>query len=208
MILVPGTKRCVSDETALAIAEAVRQGRAKRARTGRENVDDGKATDYFGFSAEALRRRGPLVAGVFMNQPLDEVLDLQARYGLDLVQLHGDEPVEWARLIPVPVIRKFKPGQPGIGARGYHAVALLDSGAGSGELLDAEAVRRDLARDDQLAVLLAGGLTPDNVAASVAAVGDLSGRVLGVDVSSGVEVDGRQSLDKIRAFVKAAKGFR
>ncbi|KAL2155868.1 hypothetical protein VTH82DRAFT_610 [Thermothelomyces myriococcoides] len=210
MILVPGTKRCVSHETALAISEAVHSSKTKAAAaaaTEAVRVPEA-ATDFFALSSEVLRKKAPLLVGVFMNQPLAEVLEKQRLYNLDVVQLHGDEPLEWARLIPVPVIRKFKPGQVGLGTRGYHAVPLLDSGAGSGRLLDVDAVKAELERDQGLTVLLAGGLAPDNVAEKVAALGPLAERVLGVDVSSGVEVDGQQSLEKIREFVKAAKAIR
>ncbi len=207
MILVPGTKRCVSEEAALAISKAVREypgsGFAKISST-RPN----QAADFFDLAKGALSAGRPLLVGVFRSQPLEEVLAKQARYRLDVVQLHGDEPVEWARLIPAPVIRTFKPGQPGLGLRGYHVAPLLDSGSGSGKLLDMSAVEAELAGDEGLSVLLAGGLTPENVAESVAAIGKSSSRVLGVDVSSGVEEDGKQSLEKIRAFVRAAKAIR
>ncbi|KAM7199063.1 Indole-3-glycerol phosphate synthase domain containing protein [Naviculisporaceae sp. PSN 640] len=206
MILVPGTKRCVSDETALAISKAVHSFEKPGAS---EPVETSKnATDFFALSGEILRKQRPILVGVFMNQPLEEVLQKQRQYNLDVVQLHGDEPLEWATLIPVPVIRKFKPGQIGIGVRGYHALPLLDSGSGSGQLLDADAVTATLVKDHNLSVLLAGGLTPDNVTESVAALGALSEQVIGVDVSSGVEVDGKQSLEKIREFVRAAKAIR
>ncbi|CAP69132.1 uncharacterized protein PODANS_7_10910 [Podospora anserina S mat+] len=205
MILVPGTKRCVSDETALAISKAVHDAQT----TAGEAVKLPKsATDFFSVSAELLRKHRPLLVGVFMNQPLEEVLEKQRLYNLDIVQLHGDEPLEWASLIPVPVIRKFKPGQVGVGVRGYHAVSLLDSGAGTGKLLDVESVKAELEKDAELQVLLAGGLEPGNVTESVKALGALGGQVIGVDVSSGVEEDGKQSLEKIRAFVKAAKAIR
>ncbi|KAK4650819.1 anthranilate synthase / indole-3-glycerol phosphate synthase [Podospora pseudocomata] len=205
MILVPGTKRCVSDETALAISKAVHDAQA----TAGEAVKLPKtATDFFSVSAELLRKHRPLLVGVFMNQPLEEVLEKQRLYNLDIVQLHGDEPLEWASLISVPVIRKFKPGQVGVGVRGYHAVSLLDSGAGTGKLLDVESVKAELEKDAELQVLLAGGLEPGNVTESVKALGALGGQVIGVDVSSGVEEDGKQSLEKIRAFVKAAKAIR
>ncbi|KAL2018905.1 hypothetical protein VTK56DRAFT_10272 [Thermocarpiscus australiensis] len=208
MILVPGTKRCVSHETALSISEAVHSNIKKNTSSSEPVKLPKTATDFFSLSSELLRTKRPLLAGVFMNQPLEEILAKQRLYDLDVVQLHGDEPLEWASLIPVPVIRKFRPGQAGLGVRGYHAVPLLDSGAGSGALLDVEAVRATLERDRQLSVLLAGGLAPENVAGAVAALGPLAGRVLGVDVSSGVEVDGQQSLEKIRAFVRAAKDVR
>jgi anthranilate synthase/indole-3-glycerol phosphate synthase/phosphoribosylanthranilate isomerase len=208
MILVPGTKRCVSHETALAISEAVHSSKkADATTTAAVNVPQ-TATDFFTLTGEVLRKKAPLLAGVFLNQPLDEVLEKQRLYNLDVVQLHGDEPLEWASLIPVPVVRKFKPGQIGLGVRGYHAVPLLDSGAGTGKLLDVEAVKGALERDQHLSVLLAGGLEPENVAASVAALGPLAEMVLGVDVSSGVEVDGQQSLERIRGFVQAAKAIR
>jgi anthranilate synthase/indole-3-glycerol phosphate synthase/phosphoribosylanthranilate isomerase len=209
MILVPGTKRCVSHEAALAISAAVHASKKDAATAPSEAVNVPQAaTDFFNLQGEVLRKTTPLLAGVFMNQPLEDVLEKQRLYNLDVVQLHGDEPVEWAALIPVPVVRKFKPGQIGLGVRGYHAVPLLDSGAGTGKLLDVEAVKGALERDAQLEVLLAGGLEPENVAEAVKALGPLAERVLGVDVSSGVEVDGKQSLERIRGFVKAAKAIR
>ncbi|EAQ88984.1 hypothetical protein CHGG_05603 [Chaetomium globosum CBS 148.51] len=210
MILVPGTKRCVSHETALAISDAVHSSRKNpTTTTASETIQVlPAATDFFTLTSEVLRKQGPLLVGVFMNQPLADVLEKQRLYNLDVVQLHGDEPLEWASLIPVPVVRKFRPGQIGLGVRGYHAVPLLDSGAGSGKLLDIEAVKAALERDRGLSVLLAGGLGPENVVEAVAALGPLAERVLGVDVSSGVEVEGKQSLEKIRGFVKAAKAIR
>lgn len=208
MIMVPGTKRCVSHETALAISKAVHGNRVAPEPASARPENSLVAERFFSGARRLIASKGTLLVGVFMNQPLEEVLDKQRLYDLDAVQLHGKEPVEWAHLIPVPVIRKFKPGEPGLGVRGYHFVPLLDSGSGSGELLDQAAVRADLEKDAELMVLFAGGLNPDNVAGAVAAVGPLSSRILGVDVSSGVEEDGKQSLEKIRAFIQAAKAIR
>ncbi|KAK5653096.1 hypothetical protein OQA88_9194 [Cercophora sp. LCS_1] len=206
MILVPGTKRCVSHEAALSISQAVHLSRPELSHG--PLVASKLAADYFSLTGELLRKRRPLLVGVFMNQPLEEVLEKQRAYDLDIVQLHGDEPIEWANLIPVPVIRKFAPGQPGIGVRGYHAASLLDSGAGSGKKLDIPSVKATLEKDEHHSILLAGGLEPGNVAESVAALGSAADKLLGVDVSSGVEEDGKQSLEKIRAFVHAAKSIR
>lgn len=206
--LVPGAKRCISHETALAISKTV------HAATGspKPQADDGMAaaaaTDYFAGAASRLESSRTRLVGIFQDQPLREVLEKQKLYGLDLVQLHGDEPIEWARFIPVPVIRCFKPGQVGLGLRGYHTVPLLDSGSGSGKLLDVSSVRAALEGDAELRVFLAGGLNPDNVAEAVHALGAVGERVLGVDVSSGVEEDGKQSLAKISAFIKAARDAR
>lgn len=211
VILVPGSKRCASREAALAIAEAFHAEKAKAASTttpGKRHLPKTAANEFFPFHARTLASRVPLLVGVFMNQPLEDIIEMQQLYRLDLVQLHGDEPIEWASFIPVPVIRKFRPGQPGLGLRGHHALPLLDSGAGSGLALDTNSVKETLEKDEGLTVILAGGLQPDNVAQAVKDLGPLADRVLAVDVSSGVETDGKQDLDKIRAFVKAAKTVR
>ncbi|KAF5681064.1 anthranilate synthase component 2 [Fusarium heterosporum] len=206
--LVPSAKRCISHETALAISEAVHTYSNTRKYESQVAEVDNKAKDFFEAAAQRLRSPRPQLVGIFQNQPLSEVLEKQKQYDLDLVQLHGDEPIEWASLIPVPVVRCFKPGQVGIARRGYHTVPLLDSGSGSGKLLNVANVQAVLESDPELRVFLAGGLNPDNVAESVKALGPLADRVIGVDVSSGVEEDGKQSLDKITAFIKAAKEVR
>ncbi|PHH62690.1 hypothetical protein CDD81_6759 [Ophiocordyceps australis] len=207
--LVPSAKRCISHDAALAISKAIHSftgSQTSREQPAKLAADT--AIDFFASTDKRLGSRRPRLVGIFQNQPLSDVLDKQRQYNLDMVQLHGDEPIEWARLIPVPVIRCFKPGQVGIGKRGYHVLPLLDSGSGSGKMLDVSRVKAVLQQDPDLRVLLAGGLNPDNVASAVEALGELGHRVLGVDVSSGVEVDGKQDLDKISAFIKAAKGFR
>ena len=84
---------------------------------------------------------------------------------------------------------------------------LLDSGSGSGQQLDTASVKKLLEGDDGLRVILAGGLDPENVAKAVDSLGDAKARLAGVDVSSGVEVNGEQDLEKIRAFVRAAKSI-
>ncbi|PFH60381.1 hypothetical protein XA68_11044 [Ophiocordyceps unilateralis] len=207
--LVPGAKRCISHETALAISDAVHSCRRGPSQAGEQGeMPTSCATDYFAAATWRLESTRPRLVGIFQNQSLGEVLEMQKTYNLDFVQLHGDEPIEWARAIPVPVIRCFKPGQVGIGLRGYHTIPLLDSGSGSGKLLDVSSVREALERDPDLRVFLAGGLNPDNVVGAVTALGELSDRVIGVDVSSGVEEDGKQSLAKIAAFVKAVKDIR
>ncbi|KAI1337991.1 indole-3-glycerol phosphate synthase-domain-containing protein [Xylariaceae sp. FL0016] len=223
MIMVPGRKRTVSDEAASGISAAIHNFSRANATTATTttstsdarsdpSISAGKiaATDYFASARRTLTTpTRPLLVGVFQNQPLDEVLAQQKRYALDVVQLHGDEPVEWATAIPVPVLRKFSPGAPGLAARGYHTLPLFDSGSGSGQLLDAVAVKAALASDAELHVLLAGGLAPENVADVVGAAGADAARIVGVDVSSGVEgPDGKQSLDRIREFVKNAKAIR
>ena len=79
---------------------------------------------------------------------------------------------------------------------------------GSGQTLDADVVINSLKDDPSLRIVLAGGLDPENVQGQVDKLGAFKSRLMGVDVSSGVETDGEQDLEKIKAFVKAAKALR
>lgn len=211
MILVTGTKRCVSTETALQISEAV-HGTRKAAVSVSDNSAEaeGKASSFFAHTAahHIQHPERALLVGVFMNQPLDYILEQQRLLNLDIVQLHGSEPLEWASLIPVPVVKSFKLGASDIATHGYHSMPLLDPGAGHGKQLDGSGVKSLLQADEGLRILLAGGMKPENVVAAVESLGDQKAQVAAVDVSSGVEVDGKQDLAKIREFVKAAKSVR
>ncbi|CAK7265633.1 anthranilate synthase / indole-3-glycerol phosphate synthase [Sporothrix epigloea] len=222
IILVPGSKRFVPDETALAISKALHEFEEEAKPTDTSALPSSSSTpaqictDFFAHAQTSFSRqqnRRPLLVGVFQNQPLDYVLAKQKLYNLDIVQLHGCEPVEWARRIPVPVVHKFGPGEAGISQRGFHAASLLDSGSGSGAQLEVSSVLAETMRDPSLLFLFAGGLTPANLTAVLAALdqgnggGVVAEHVLGVDTSSGVETDGKQDLAKIRAFVQAAKQY-
>ncbi|KAJ5204565.1 uncharacterized protein N7498_005444 [Penicillium cinerascens] len=212
IIQVPGRSRTVSDDVALRISRTIqstpRPGTQQTAAS--QQISNATSSEWFDYSASVLRHPSrALLVGVFMDQPLSYILDQQQKLGLDVVQLHGSEPVEWASLIPVPVIHKFAPGDIGIARRAYHSLPLLDSGAGgSGELLEMAGVQRVLNSDEGLQVILAGGLHSDNVVDIVKKLGESGSKVVGLDVSSGVETNGSQDLDKIRAFVKAAKSIR
>lgn len=208
MILVPGRGRYVPPKDAIAISKVVHQTQRTTGTVVSDRVSN-QASDFFSNAASNISSHRPLLVGVFQNQPLEQVLELQKAYDLDIVQLHGDEPLEWANTIPVPVIRSFKPGQVGLGRRGYHTIPLLDSASGgSGQKLDMTEVRATLNKDQNIRVILAGGLNPENVAAAVRSAGDVGDRIIGVDVSSGVEENGVQSISKIKAFIKEAKSVR
>ncbi|KAJ5301362.1 hypothetical protein PENANT_c023G07477 [Penicillium antarcticum] len=209
IIMVQGRSRLVQDDVALRISQVIKSTPRPAAVSSQQST---KATplEWFDHSTNVLRHPSrALLVGVFMNQPLSYVLSQQQKLGLDVVQLHGSEPLEWASLIPVPVIRKFAPGDIGIARRAYHTLPLLDSGAGgSGELLEESGVKKTLDSDEGLRVILAGGLNPDNVVDIVKKLGHSGQKVVALDVSSGVETNGSQDLEKIRAFVKAAKDIR
>lgn len=213
IILVEGRKRCVSREIALEISKVVHATPRHRRQPDpvRLAEESRTAIDFFQNTTSAIfsHQNRALLVGVFQDQPLSYVLAQQQLLDLDVVQFHGLEPLEWASLIPVPVIRSFKPGERGMGLKGYHALPLLDSAAGgSGQKLEVAAVRQSLEADDSLRVILAGGLNAENVRDVVQQLGESGGQVVAVDVSSGVEDEGWQSLDKIRAFIDAAKRSR
>ena len=205
IILVEGRKRCVSTASAMAISDIVHKPRKTPNLRGLEKTPE--ATEYFEHTTGFFRREHrALLVGVFRNQPLPYIIAQQKLLNLDIVQLHGSEPIEWATLIPVPVIRRFGPQDPGLGRRGFHALPLIDSASGgTGERLDLDPIRSLLRGDAGLRVVLAGGLDPNNVEKVLASFSENSHQIAAVDVSSGMEKDGEQDLEKIRKFVKAAK---
>lgn len=154
----------------------------------------------------------PRLVGVFVNRPAAEVIRVLDDCGLDLAQLHGEESTEDLERLRG---RAFKALRPRSRAEAAAAAAFADLGPSSGPdlLIDAyHPVHRggtgaradwhlaaDLARRYRL--LLAGGLTPTNVAAAIRQV-----RPWGVDVSSGVEAaPGRKDHVRLRAFIAAAR---
>ena len=228
MILVKGRTRCVSEEAALQISNVVRNTpkRVTPTRTEQnanlgdsngnlmntENISiNASAYDFFDLATtyHLCHPSRALLVGVFRNQPLDYVLDQQRRLDLDVIQLHGSEPLEWARLIPVPVIHSFQPGEAELATRGYHSLPLLDSGTGgSGKQLGLSSVKNTLKTHSGLKILLAGGLEPENVRDILEELVEFGDKVAGVDVSSGIEEGGKQSLERIKNFVAAAKSAR
>src|SRR3989304_853471 len=160
------------------------------------------------FGAEPRLRAGrPLLVGVFADQDADTINGIAEECGLDMVQLSGSEPWEMCSLLSRPVLKCLKVRQDQLAedilaAVGEGALVLLDpyvEGAygGVGVTLDWDVAAQVAAR---LPVVLAGGLTSDNVAEAVRTV-----RPWAVDVSSGVETEGVKDVAKIRAFIKAAK---
>ena len=205
IILVEGRRRTVTSETAQDISRVVHQTRKPfpEMSTGR------LAQGFFNHYSHSLSNRDrAFIVVLFQNQSLDYILSQQGLLGLDMIQLHGSEPLEWASLIPVPVIRRFGPNDPGLGSTGYHALPLLDSAkGGTAEHVEIDAVQKRLCRDPSLRVILAGGLTTENVTDKLLALGPQAKQIVAVDVSSGLERDGSQDHGLIASFVKAAKDW-
>jgi len=157
--------------------------------------------------AAALKRRVEL-AGVFVNATLEQITRTAEEIDLTLVQLHGDEGpsfcAEVGRRTGCRVIKAMRVrSRADIQAlAGFHTdFHLLDSyvaglPGGSGETFAWDLAR---AHRGSAPLILSGGLNPDNVADSVAAV-----RPFAVDVASGVELrPGRKDPDKLEAFAAA-----
>ena len=154
----------------------------------------------------------PLTVGVFADQSIDEVNGLAEEAGVDLVQLSGDESWEDCLLIARQVVQVVhvspldSPSDPmAFVEPGFALALLLDSAhgphrGGSGQAFDWE-VARSLA--ERMPVMLAGGLTPENVAEAVHTV-----QPWAVDASTGTERadgTGEKDYERVRAFVRAAK---
>lgn len=142
--------------------------------------------------------------GVFRNERPERIVEIVGRAGLRGVQLHGAEPaseVTWIRERVQFVIQAFTAGDPALATARKSAadIILVDSpDPGSGKVFDwrlAEGAPRGKR------IMLAGGLTPDNVGEAIRLV-----RPWGVDVSSGVEqTPGHKDPGKLRRFVVAAR---
>ena len=154
----------------------------------------------------------PLVipVGVFVNEDFATVRSIMDGCGLALAQLHGDETATYCRELARPVMKALRlkdresllalaEFQGRAGVRGFLVDAFSDRAyGGTGQVIDwalaAEAAKAAI-------ILLAGGLTPDNVGPAIQAV-----HPYGVDVSSGVEsAPGKKDHSKVRAFLEAVR---
>jgi phosphoribosylanthranilate isomerase len=185
------SRRRVSVDTARRIADALR----------RDGPAIGTDVDSSCGVASRLQRllstRRPLLVGVFEGQRADEVESILERTGIDAVQLHG-QPLSspWVR---VPIIRAVE-GEDALNEMSEGAdssLLLLDGSRGRGKCGDWDSLA---AAASKMPFILAGGLTPENVAEAIRRIGPWA-----VDVSSGVETGGRKDARKMQAFIAAAK---
>jgi phosphoribosylanthranilate isomerase len=148
---------------------------------------------------------------VFADQDFDMVNRIARAAQLDIVQLSGGERFSDARKVDCPTIVAVHVGDD-------DAFALeerIEAGQAAGIMLDTKVdgarggtgVTFDWALAGEVGrhrpVMVAGGLTPENVAGAIEEASPWA-----VDVSTGVETDGDKDHDKIRAFIGAAKGRR
>ncbi len=145
--------------------------------------------------------------GVFRNEAPARVIEVLNRTGLKGAQLHGHENAEETRQIRSQarlVIKAFAAGSPAldrVDSYGADLILVDAPSPGSGKTFDWSLVQEISA---QRPIVLAGGLTPDNVVEAIERV-----RPWGVDVSSGTEkTPGRKDPAKLRAFLEAANSVR
>ena len=163
-------------------------------------IDPARAADII-----AELPAGVSTVGVFVNQPTQEIARIAAETRISMVQLHGDEPPSSTRDFAIPVMKAMTlaEAETGLEAWPENVLVLLDAHdparrGGTGSRIDwllaaAIAARRP--------VVLAGGLTPENVGEALETV-----RPYGVDVSSGVEqAPGIKSMDKMARFLQRAQ---
>ena len=161
---------------------------------------------------------GIVKVGLFVDTPAADICRLFDHLPLDLIQLHGDQPPEFlAQLGDRPVMPAFRVGPERLGPVTAYltrcrelaqrpAMVLLDAlvvgeYGGTGQIADWSAAQTLAVESDVPPLVLAGGLTPANVAAAIRTVGPTA-----VDVASGVESrPGRKDPALVEAFLRAAR---
>jgi len=154
---------------------------------------------------EIIKRLPPFVTtvGVYMDAEIDEVNQVTEYTGIDVIQLHGNEPPTHCDRLKKKVIKRISVCDNDTTEmlisrmERYRVPAyLLDPGAGSGKVFNWEkAVGIDLP------LIIAGGLTPDNVKTVVRLL-----KPYGVDVSSGVEqFPGKKNKQKVKRFIEEVR---
>ncbi len=169
-------------------------------------------------AAREVERQTPFIAvGIFVNASADEMNDVAEIAGLDLLQVHGNQDATIGSRLKRPFYAALHPS-PGATADDVDAMLAAQSRAPASPIAfmidgyhaeqpGGRGIRADWGLAHVLArrwpIVLAGGLNAENVGEAIRVV-----RPIGVDVSSGVETDGRKDVEKIEAFVRAARrGF-
>lgn len=150
-----------------------------------------------------------LTAGVFVNEASPQIVaEIADEARVAALQLHGDESPEYCEALAqrriikaLPVDHEFEPRS----ALAYQVEAIMLDGAdrtargGTGKTFDWSIARRT--RELGCKIILAGGLSPENVAEAIAAVGPF-----GIDACSSLEIEpGKKDHERVRAFIQAAR---
>ena len=145
--------------------------------------------------------------GVFVNEPRQTIQEIIEETGIDVIQLHGDEPPESCRLqrrvIKGIRVKSLESLEPLKSYQDLVSAFLLDTFAphmpgGTGQVFnwDIAIEAKNFGR-----IILAGGLTPENISEAIRRVNPYA-----VDVSSGVELEkGKKDHQKMRLFIEKAR---
>ena len=169
--------------------------------------------DYIGFVFAASKRQVSLeqaqelakrvtgktkIVGVFVSPSLEDLEQAIGQVPLDMVQIHGTFDEVLIPKISVPVIRAIQLSDQEAQVSSQADYLLFDAPvAGSGQTFDWGLLKDQKIQQD---FFIAGGLTVDNVRQARETF-----QPYAVDVSSGVETDGRKDIEKIKAFIEGAK---
>jgi len=196
---------------------------------GITNLDDAMAAVDFGADAlgfvffresprcikhadagKIIKKLPPFITtiGVFVDEKPEQIEKIVTMTGIDVIQLHGNESPEWCnlsrRMIKAIRVKSLESLDPLIHYKDRVSAFLLDTFTpdifgGTGQIFnwDIATYAKQFGR-----IILAGGLTPDNVVKAVRRV-----QPYGVDVSSGVESEkGKKDHKKMKIFIEKAKG--
>ena len=145
--------------------------------------------------------------GVFVNAPKSYLHEVYNEVGLDYIQFHGDESPSFIEEVDLPSIKAFSV-QHTFDFDQLQAYSvdyfLLDAPrgqyyGGNGTSFDWHLLQN--AKIDSTKVIVAGGLTPENVTEAIRQTNPFA-----VDVSSGVEIDGTKDSKRIQQFIETVKG--
>ncbi|OIK09563.1 N-(5'-phosphoribosyl)anthranilate isomerase [Bacillus sp. MUM 116] len=145
--------------------------------------------------------------GVFVNEMAEEIEKIAYYAGLTHIQLHGDEPASLSEKLTLPVIKaaSIENNDSVREIKNFPCEFLLLDGpkgkyrGGNGLAFDWKNINLDILSEKK--IILAGGLHEGNIEEAIQTVQpDM------VDVSSGVETEGKKDLQKIKIFIKKAKG--
>ena len=135
--------------------------------------------------------------GVFVNEELSKVAELLNAGIIDTAQLHGNEDDVYIKnlrgLTNKPIIKAFKVDT--IAEESLADFILIDAGAGDGKVFDWQ-----LVKNFRREYFLAGGLTPENVGDAIKLLHPFA-----VDVSSGIETDGKKDFKKMATFAQVVR---
>ena len=208
-IFYPKSPRYVAPET---VAEIVRAIRDQRSEVRSQSAVSSPQSPISSLQSPASTL--PKLVGVFVNETVARVAEILAQTGLDYAQLHGNETPEMVAQLQGRAFKALRPANEDEAFTTVASFAPLGPSAGPSVMIDAYdphlyggtgksadwRVAAALAQQHP-GLLLAGSLTPENVAAAIQIA-----HPWGVDVSSGVEaLPGRKDHGKVKAFLQAVK---